>query len=291
MNSNFTEVRSTHFQLSNHIFSYNHDVMTHRLRHKFLNLDITNWNYLSNWDLFLFPMKVADPGRLLLGVKGLKFASTLSSLWRFLSSVRRRRLAFCRRDLGVWGVSKSLNALKRLWGGETGQAGEENSIPGAGTLCSEASSTSPSWPSSWYVENGIGENLRDFRGLLLGFGLGQGDDGGKSISRNSDDWSSIRSELLAYGDDIGLDPFKEKSPSSSSGLNSPSESTYVKVFTILVSKLFIILRFPNPSLDWETDIFTPYLFTGQSVKFPVLNISLDLITHRSDDFIAYANVI
>lgn len=59
----------------------------------FLIQEITN-AHLSNWDLFLLPLKVADPGRLLLGVKGLKFASTLSSLWRALSSVRRRRLAF-----------------------------------------------------------------------------------------------------------------------------------------------------------------------------------------------------
>lgn len=233
----------------------------------FLIQEITN-AHLSNWDLFLLPLKVADPGRLLLGVKGLKFASTLSSLWRTLSSVRRRRLAFCRRDLGVWGVSNSLNALRRRWGGETGQAGEENSVPGAGTLCSDASSTSPSCPSSWYAENGIGEYLLDFRGRLLGLGLGHGDIGGKSISKNSDDWSSILSELLAYGDDKGLDPFREESTSSSCGLYSPSESTYVKVFTTVISVLFIKLRFPNPSLDCETDIFTPCVFTGQAEYYP-----------------------
>lgn len=219
--------------------------------------------YLSNWDLFLLPLTVADPGRLLFGVKGLKLASTRSSLWRFLSSVLRRRLAFCRRDFGVWGVSKSRNALKRLWGGETGQAGDANSVPGLGTLCSVASSTSPSWPSSWYEANGIGEYLLDFMGLLLGLGTGQGDNGGKSISKNSEDLSAS----LAYGDDRGLDPFTEKSPSWSCGLNSPSESTYVNVLMILSSLFFVIPAFPLLRLDCETNKFTPNLFTGQTV-FP-----------------------
>ena len=140
-------------------------------------------DYLSNWSRFLFPNVTLDWGLLLFGVNGLKLASTLSSLWIFsffFSSVNRLLLAFWRRDFGVCGVSKSRKALIRLCGGDMELVGDGSDLfSGSWTRVSVSSSASPSSNA-----NGMGESFLVRPNFLrTGFGLGQGDNAGKSISK------------------------------------------------------------------------------------------------------------
>ena len=118
------------------------------------------------------------------------------------------------------GVSKSRKALIRLCGGDMELVGDGSDLFSCSwTRVSVSSSASPSSNA-----NGMGESFLVRPNFLrTGFGLGQGDNVGKSISKNSPEISSILSVFVIHGEDKGLDPFTEKSPSRS-GLSSPSES-------------------------------------------------------------------
>ena len=148
------------------------------------------------------------------GVNGFVFASTLlhSGVAFFFSRIFVL-WAFCRRDFGVCGVSKSRNARSLLWGGDPGDPdGERSQIPG--TCCSSSSSI-----SSKFKVTETGDILLERVILRIRLGLGIVNGEAKSTSR--------KSPVIGGG--------------SSSWKPESSSSSYVNVLAIQPSPLFGIL--------------------------------------------------